>query len=827
MRSAVPLLSAPRTSLPPNPMHAASCPPAAALAMFLALCGLPTVAQRTVQGRVLDARSDEPVPFAAVHLPSGKHGVGTDLGGRFTLWVPAGADSLRVACMGYRPAVVAVADSMLVRLEPAVEQLRAVVVRPGENPALRLVEGAIAARDRNHGPGRRAHRYTSYGRTVFTLAVDSALLADSTRIAALPPDDRQAVRFAQRQHVLLMESATRCTARPPAQRTEEVLAMRVSGLKDPALLAMAASSRTWSIYDPLIELNERRFPSPIAPGATERYRYVLEDTLVQAGDTVFTIRFFPRKGARFDGLRGVLGLHAGDHAVHHVEAEPAEQREGLGMRMRQVHRRVGDTWFPEQVESTLFLNALKVGSYALVGRVRMDLTDIELDPDLPPSAFRGADLVADRMEVRTDAALWDSLRTVPLDAKDLLTYRTIDSLGRAEKLDRTVRGLDALLRGAIPWGPVELPLDRLIAYNGHEGFRLGLGLRTNARMSRRLVLDGYAAHGFGDRATKYGGGLTLRPWPDRDHELRLAARHDVLETGGWSFPRPPALLGEESYRDLYITRMDAVDQLEAAVGVRVLEGLKLWLGTERTDRSDRTGYRFATAVGDGITLHDRRFVTGAMTFGLRLAPGERTARLPGRHAVTRPGRPELQVVAWRAFDGLWGGGRDLWRVVLQLGDVHRGALRWLAWRVVAGAADPQAPAPFLFNLRGTATHDLGVGTPWAFETMAPNSFVADRFAALHLRLGLGPVLWHHRYSQPVPVLIASGVLGALDHPVRHVGWSFAAPTDGYQEVGLALDRLLRSGVVGLGVLGAVRLGPYATGRLDDDAAVKLTLSLAL
>lgn len=800
----------------------------AAAALLLVGCAC-AQAQRVVTGLVLDAGSGEPVPFAAVQLPDGRGGVGSDLHGRFALEVPGDVNTLRVSCIGYGPAVVPLPldGPLVIRLEPAVEQLAAVDIRPGVNPALALIEAAIARRQRNHGLGHRAHRYRSYARTVFTLAVDSALLADTTRIAALGSSDREAVRFAQRQHVLLMESATRCTARPPGQRTEEVLALRVSGLQDPALLAVAASSRSWSVYEPLIELNERRFPSPLAPGAIDRYRYVLEDTLVQAGDTVFTIRFFPRAGARFDGLQGVLGLHAGDHAVRHVTAEPVEQRGGLGMRMRQLHRPVGDTWFPEQVESTLYLNTLQVGSYALVGRVRVDLTDIEVDPDLPRSAFRGADLVADRMNIRTDAALWDSLRTVPLDAKDRMTYRTIDSLGRAERLDRTVRGLDALLRGAIPWGPVDLPLDRLIAYNGFEGFRAGLGLRTNTRVSRRFTLGGYAAYGFSDRATKFGGDLTVRPWTGRDHDLRVAAQRDVAETGGWGFQRAPTLLSEEGYRLLYITRMDAVDRLEAVVGVRVLEGLKLWLGTERADRSDRTGYRFATAVGDGITLYDRRFVTGAITFGVRYAPGERTAQLPGRHAVTRAGRPELQVSAWRAVEGLWNGDRALWRVVMQLGDVHRGALRSLAWRVVAGAADPLAPAPFLFNLRGTATDDLGVGTPWAFETMAPNSFVADRFVSLHLRFGLGPVLWRHRLSRPLPVLIASGALGALDHPDRHVGWTFTAPEQGYQEVGLALDQLLRSGVVGLGVLGAIRVGAYATGTLEDDAAVKLTLSLIL
>ncbi len=803
-------------------------------AFLLLLAGQWVLGQRPVTGRVLDARNGEPVPFAVVRASAGGGGTAADLHGRFDLQVPSVVDRLQVGCIGYhtREVLLPAGDSLLVLLEPAALELRAFDVRPEQDPAVPLIAAAIAKRELNNGPARKAHRFRSYARTVFTLDVDSTLLADTTRIAALPAADREAVRFARRQHVLLMESATRVSARPPDQRTEEVMAMRVSGLEDPSLLAVAASSRSWSVYDALIALNERRFPGPLSPGATDRYRYVLEDTVALAGDTVFVIRFHPRKGARFDGLKGVLGIHAGDHAVHHVVAEPCDQQAAAGMRMRQLHRRVGDTWFPVQVESTLYLNTLRMGSYGLVGRIRLDLTDIEPDPALPASAFRGPELVADRMEVRTDAAYWEGLRTVPLDERDRLTYRSIDSLGRAERLDRTVRALDAVLRGAIPCGPLDLPLDRLADYNGYEGFRLGLGLRTNARVSRRFVLGAYAAYGFGDRAAKYGGDLLLRPFSGHDHDLRLVAQRDVVETGGWSFPRATSLLSEEGYRMLYISRMDAVERFEATIGVRLAEGLKLLVGTERADRRDRTGYRAATALGDGVTLLEDRYLTGALTLGLRFAPGERTARLPGRLVVIRSGRPEVQFTAWRSVPGLWGAAAGVsysrvWRTVMQVAATHRGALPSFGWRVVAGMADPRAPAPFLFNMRGTASDELGVSTPWAFETMRPNSFVADRFVALHLRFCAGPVLWRHRLSRPEPVLLASSVVGGLRHPELHAGWSFQAPAKGYHEVGFALDSLLRSGFVGIGLMGALRLGPYATGMPAEDGQVKLTLSLIL
>lgn len=125
----------------------------------------------------------------------------------------------------------------------------------------------------------------------------------------------------------MIESATSKSFIPPAAEKEEVLAMRVSGLKDPSLLALAASTKTF-IYNASILLNEKNYVSPIGPSSTNQYFFLLQDTLYQGADSVFIISYEPRKGKKFDALRGVLYVNTDGYAVQNAIAEPVERSGG-------------------------------------------------------------------------------------------------------------------------------------------------------------------------------------------------------------------------------------------------------------------------------------------------------------------------------------------------------------------------------------------------------------------------------------------------------------------------------------------------------------------
>lgn len=786
-------------------------------------------AQVVVQGRVLDARTMEPLAFVHVLPGDGSEGTTSDIDGRFAVPVATLPAMLRFSYVGYAPLTLTFmsSDAGLIRMERTAIALREAVVVAGENPAHRIIQRVRANRGSNDAMRNRAHRYTSYSKTVLTAAVDSALLNDSERMARLDSNEREAIDFLEKQHLLLIETATRKSFVPPAGEKEEVLAMRVSGLQDPSLLAPIASTKTFSIYEPQVRISEKSYLSPIGPNSTDRYLFVLEDTLLQGRDSIFVISYQPRQGRKFDALKGVLWVSTDGYALQNVIAEPVERDGGTGIKLQQRFERVKGVWFPVQLNTFLYLGQVKVGNMAALGIGRTYLKDIEVDAPITRREVRGPELVMDRMAIKRDSAFWIGVRADTLAAKDRLTYHVIDSISEAEGLEKKLKWAERLATGRLPMGPFDVRLDQLVRYNGYEGLRLGLGAATNDRITRYAALGGYYAYGFADKASKYGGDLILKPRPGIGPELKLYYDLDVAESGGVAFPGArTGLVDPDGYRWFYVDRMDRQERTGAELAWRVGSQLKLWLATERNDRENLRGYQLAETVAEGVTLLSDRFLTGTVSVGFRFAFREQLMRVPGRQFLIPSKWPVLNVRITQAVQGLWEGERSISRVDAQIEKSFR--LRMLgefSVRAMGGLADDDSPYAFLYNLRGTNDPKLPIGARNTFETMRPNEFLADRYAALHLRHSFGNLLYKGKRWKPVPVILANAAWGGLAHPERHRGYGFAPMRDGYYEAGLQLDNLLRSGFSGFGIGAYYRFGPNSLPDPIDNLAVKATMGL--
>ena len=790
------------------------------------------VAQVSLTGRVQDARTAEPLAFVPVNEAGTREGTLSDIDGRFALSVPALPTHLRFSYVGYRTLEIEVttAAPLVVRLEQVSTELRAVTVSGTDNPAHRIIRRAWANRRENDGMKYRAHRYVSYGKTVLDPELDSAVVGDTARLALLDTSTRKVYGLAERQHLLLIESVTKKSFIPPGKAREEVLAMRVSGLKDPSILTLLASTATFSIYEPEIRISNKTYLGPLGPTATTKYRFNLEDTLYQGDDSVYVISYRPRAGAKFNALEGLLYINTDGYAVQNVTAGPSE-REGTSIRLQQVHARVGGKWFPEQLNTFIYFDNLQVNNVRVGGTGRIYLKDIEVDADVARKEVRGPAFVADRMSTRRDDAFWDQWRMDTLDRRELKTYASIDSLGDSLNFDRRLKTLEALLAGRVRIGRVDLPLGRILSYNGHEGFRLGAGLWTNDRLWRYGSFGGYMAYGFTDKVLKYGGDITFKPVYGRDLHIKLGYTNDVAETGGADLEGyVPGFLSAGNYRMVYVDRMDRIERFHAQVMVRAGSSLKLWIGTERTQRINTMGYRYVEQLGDGLSRYSDAFLYGALTLDLRWAYREKLARLQDRELTLETKYPVLYANLTRAVKGLWGGQLDTWRAsVLVEKNFRIRPLGRLSVRLLGGMADPRAPMPFLFNLRGTySTRDLLLAGDNAFETMRPNEFLADRYATLHVKYMLKWPLYRLKWSRPVPALVTGLGLGALDRPQDHGGLPFSPMSGLYTESGIRLDGLLiLNGLMHFGVGAYYRYGEHALPTATDNWVFKLTAGLRL
>jgi hypothetical protein len=139
--------------------------------LFFALfsaCFTAQAQRTTVTGKVTDAGSGDPVPFASVYFKGSGTGTTTDFEGNFTLATDKPGDSLTAAFVGYRPRTKAikkgVTQSINFQLEENIVTLEEIVVRPGENPAIALMRQVIKNKEANDKRKLSAFEYDTYTR---------------------------------------------------------------------------------------------------------------------------------------------------------------------------------------------------------------------------------------------------------------------------------------------------------------------------------------------------------------------------------------------------------------------------------------------------------------------------------------------------------------------------------------------------------------------------------------------------------------------------------------------------------------------------------------
>ena len=86
------------------------------------------LAQKQITGTVVDAESGEPLIGVAVRVPDSSVGVLTDVDGKFSITLPAGAKSLNFSFMGMKPATLTARDGMKVSLETNTKAMDEVIV---------------------------------------------------------------------------------------------------------------------------------------------------------------------------------------------------------------------------------------------------------------------------------------------------------------------------------------------------------------------------------------------------------------------------------------------------------------------------------------------------------------------------------------------------------------------------------------------------------------------------------------------------------------------------------------------------------------------------
>ena len=791
------------------------------LFLLLAWFSREAAAEQVVRGRVVDADTGEPLAFVHLVIGDSRQGGLTDIDGFFHLHHDRPVDSLRLSYVGYHQKTYypdKKLDDHRIALQQKAIELQEVVVVPGENPAHRIVANAIANRDQHNPDNLSSFAYKAYNKFIFTGELDDP--ANDPDTLAADTALQNISEFLEQRHFFLMETVTERKFRAPNRSNENVLASRISGIQHPMFALLMSQMQSFSFYDDHIAILGERYLSPLAPGSLRRYAYQLEDTTYTGQDTVFVISYQPSLGRNFDGMKGVMYINTKGWALQSVIAEPARGEEDTRIRIQQNYECVENRkWFPVQLNTDFEL--FTIPGLTIVGTGRTYLQDIRIEPPLRRRDFSAFHVEFSPETMVEDDVFWDDFRPDTLTSRERNTYHYLDSVADEHNLNRRIEWMEALFGGQLRMGLFDVDVNSLIRYNQHEGFRPGVALQTNERLSRRFRLKGMAGYGFGDQTFKYGGGASVLI--DRPSDLRVGYdySYDTAERGGSDFLQRPGLLEPAQLRQFFVETMDLHETHQAWLQFRTFRNfltLRPYASIEDVDFLDH--YRYLPGQSSHAREVQTRFVEAGLQ--LRLAYGERFLYSPQQIMTLSGNHPVIHLNVARGLDGMLDGEHAYWRIEGRYQRSFR--IRMLGrqqWTLQAGYFSGEAPWQKRFSAPASYRR-LSVTTRNAFSTMRVDEFVSDRYLALFWYHDFENLLYRSANFNPRLVLLTNVGIGDLRDREDHLYAPWGTMEKGFFESGVALLDLFGSGFSSFGVEFTYRYGPYAFPDFKDNYSLRLS-----
>lgn len=782
-----------------------------------------------LSGKITDRNTHEPIPFVNILYNNGKQGIIASIDGQFQLTTKTKPTSLAFSIIGYKPVYLNLdtlsSTFLSIEMTSLPTSLDEVVVRPGVNPAHRIIQNVIDNRNRNNPEKMSSFSYRSYNKVSFnfkkeTSSLDSML---NKELSDLKKTDN-ILNKKETPYILLTESVSERKFKYPSKNQEKIIASRVSGFKDPSFTLLATQLQSFSFYNDFIILFDKYYLNPISPGSLSRYSFLLEDTfLTETLDTLYVISFKPNKGRNFEGLKGVLYINTNGFAIQNViaEAYPPDQRVVVKIQQRYEHidhRK----WFPTQLNTEFafrnIANDKNTRNLAFIGFGKTYLTDIKLEPDVQDIHFSNIELTVDPNAAKQNDAMWIAHRIIPLTRKDSVTYHVLDSIGNAVNLDQKLEIWETISTGFIPMGYVNLNLRRLFNYNEKEGIRLGLGLQTNKYVSRKFTIGGHYAYGFKDKDKKYGAFIQLFPSWESHTKFVATYLNDVTETGGYRFVDDQFLMSTDLYRNFLINRMDRVKGFETSFTFRILDYFKMNFSLNNFNRR-LEGYTYA----DSKDTYINEFTNTEIGLGLKLAYKEKFVKTPrGRLVSTGTSYP---VIWFNYKQGIrfLDGALEYRKYEVKISKTFvTKTFGKNTSSIVAGMADKSLPLNMLYNGHGSFD-GFTFDAENSFATMRMNEFYSDAFASWYFRQNFESLLFKKGKFKPEIALAFNAGYGRMNHSGYHQGITFRTMEKGFYETGVVINNLLRQKFLGYGFAVYYRLGPYQFLKTIDNFALKFSL----
>ncbi len=699
----------------------------------------------TISGKVYNAETKEPLPFVPVMIKGTTEGTSTDFDGNFSITTSQPGDSLIASYVGYQRGVRALrrgqTQEVNIPMTLVGVNLMEVVVKPGENPAHRIIRNVIAHKDNNNKREQEAYQYETYNKVEFDLTKIPKSMRESKLFKPIRFvfDNVDSVNSGEKPSLpfFITETISETYFRNnPRHKKEVIKASKITGIENESVSqVMGDMYQNINVYDNDMVIFGKDFVSPISDNGFFYYRYYLEDSLFIGNTRCYHIRFKPKRTQElcFSGNMWVADTTWGIKRLEMSMPKDINVNFITTANIVQEYDRVDSTWMlnKDRLVIEFNVNSRSIGFY---GRKTTTYRDIVLNKPKEVKFYE----FGDKIEVeeganKKDDAFWQQNRHDSLSLREQKIYKMIDTIQSLPIYRTWVDIFTIFVSGYKKVNNFEIgPYFNMLSYNKVEGPRVRFGGRTSSKFSRWYELSGYIAYGFKDEKWKYS--LGFRTFISKKPHRQLVGMtyksdYEILgqSTNGFSQDN----LFASFFRTSPLRNLTRVDHTEAWYERTWLDGL-----TSRITLANRVFtplgaarylyYRNDGSIGDKGSIKNTE-----LRVNLRFAYKEKFISGDFSRVSLGTKWPIFQVNYAKSLQNAFEGEYDYQKVVLNIKDRIRisSLLGYTDYILEGGQIFGSVPFPLLELHGGNETY---VYDYMSFNMMKYYEFASDRYVSLGL-----------------------------------------------------------------------------------------------
>ena len=612
--------------------------------IFLLVSSSRAQIETIISGSVTESGTNNSIPFVNIRFKGTFIGAVTDFEGNYTIKTSVPTDSIYVSLIGYKskskPVKKGKTQIVNFQLNSETLNLNTIEVRPGINPALRIIKNAVLNKSKYNRENLNSVQYLSYTKQETDINNITPRMRKRKflhaisdlwdRMDSLAGEDSKANLPVAMSEII----ADIYSYKEGEKKHEDVNATKIKfvGMKDGSALSQLQGTdfQNYNFCNNNVAIINKDFLSPIADNANLFYNYYLMDSVFLDSTKCFVIKCRP-KNKKDLAYTGTLWITDTSFAIKQLDLEiTKEVNFNLvdHVRIQQLNiPTTAGSWVPSQTRVLIkFATQLK----RLVALTQRTYNSNKFYVVNQPKQI---DFYKTRITFAEDAITkestwWKKERHEPLTSLESEGYNMIDTVREIPFVRGATNVLYFLFTGYKDVGPIDIGhYINVYGYNKYEGSRIQIGFRTNAKFSKNWVIRGYGAYGFQDKGFKYNAQLeriiSRYPWSN----IGIQYRGDIDQIGT-SFNTTSNINLGQSPNNLYNT-FSHIGNISKLVR---LEEARIWyekdfnrgIFSTLTYHNVRTTPLFPVEFGDQFSIfQQRKYTISEFLFETKLSAKEK------------------------------------------------------------------------------------------------------------------------------------------------------------------------------------------------------------